>query len=164
MHPEFLEEIIKLCKMNGWNTAIETTAYASEDIIRKIIPLIDHILLDIKAIPEDVHKKGTGVSNKLILQNSLIINEISKNLTVRVPIIPNFNFSELQCHYICKFVKHLDKVSTIHLWPYTNFGESKYKILNKEYELCGIPPLKQEQLYPLKEIVKGYGFNCIIGG
>lgn len=112
-------------------TAIETTAYA-EDIIRKIIPLIDHILLDIKAIPEDVHKKGTGVSNKLILQNSLIINEISKNLTVRVPIIPNFNFSELQCHYICKFVKHLDKVFYHLPCPYQILVKANIKFSTKK--------------------------------
>lgn len=164
MHPDFLEEVIKVCQMNGWNTAIETTAYASEAIIRRIIPLIDHVLLDIKAIPEDVHREGTGVANQRILKNALIINDIAKNVTVRVPVVPNFNYAEKQIHYICKFVKHMNRVSTIHLLPYTNFGESKYKMLNRDYELSGIPPLKQEQLYPLKEIAEGYGLRCVIGG
>ena len=164
MHPDFLEEVIKICKLNGWNTAIETTAFASEEVIRRIIPQLDYILLDIKAIPEQLHKEQTGVANKRILKNALIINDIAKNVVVRVPVIPNFNFSEKQIHYICQFVNHLSNVNTIHLLPYTNFGESKYKILGRDYELAGIKPLRQDDLYHLREIVEGYGFTCIIGG
>lgn len=164
MHPDFLEEVIKVCQVNGWNTAIETTAYASEAVIRRIIPLIDHILLDIKAIPEDVHKEGTGAGNQRILKNALIINDIAKNVTVRIPVVPQFNYSEEQIHYICQFVKHMNRVNSIHLLPYTNFGESKYKMLGRDYELSGVKPLRQEDLYHLKEIVEGYGFKCLIGG
>ncbi|MGT2847300.1 glycyl-radical enzyme activating protein [Streptococcus massiliensis] len=164
MHPDFLEEVIKVCKINGWNTAIETTAFASEAVIRRIIPMLDYILLDIKAIPEQLHKEQTGVANQRILRNALIINDIAKNVTVRVPVIPNFNYSEKQIHYICRFVEHMDNVRTIHLLPYTNFGESKYKILGRDYELHDVKPLRQEDLYHLKEIVEGYGFTCLIGG
>lgn len=164
MHPDFLEEVIKVCKLNGWNTAIETTAYASEAVIRRIIPQIDHILLDIKAIPHDIHKEGTGITNQRILKNALIIDKIAKNLVVRIPVVPNFNYSEKQIHYICQFVKHMKNVKAIHLLPYTNFGESKYRMLGRPYELAGIKPLRQEDLYHLKEIVEGYGFYCLIGG
>lgn len=164
MHPDFLEETIKVCQMNGWTTAIETTAFASEEVIRRIIPMFDYILLDIKAIPPDVHKLGTGVNNHLILENALLINELAKNVVVRIPVVPNFNNSEKHINYICTFVKYMNNVSEIHLLPYTNFGESKYSLLNRKYELAGIPPLRTSDLEPLKELVEGHGFTCKIGG
>lgn len=162
--PDFVQEICTICQMNGWTTAIETTAYAPEDVIRKIIPQIDHVLLDIKALPSDLHKSQTGVSNEKILKNAFLINELAKDVVIRIPVIPGFNFDEKQIQYICEFAKHLDKVSTIHLLPYTNFGENKYEMLNREYELADIQPLHQEDLNPLKELVENNGFTCIIGG
>lgn len=164
MHSSFLEEVIKVCQTNGWTTAIETSAFVGEEVIKRIIPMLDYILLDIKAIPDELHAQGTLVSNKQILRNALIINEIAKNVTVRIPVIPNFNFAEKQINYICEFTKYMDRVDTIHLLPYTNFGENKYLKLEMEYELSGIPPLTHEDLAPLKEIVEGHGFKCIIGG
>ena len=164
MHPDFLEELINLCELNGWSTAIETTGHASEAVIQRIIPRIDHILLDLKAIPNDLHREGTGVDNHRILKNALLINEIAKDVIVRIPVIPKFNYNEKQINYLCEFTKHLDKVSTIHLLPYTNFGEAKYDLLEMEYELMGIPPLAKEDLVPFKEIVENHGFECVIGG
>ncbi|MCO7124433.1 glycyl-radical enzyme activating protein [Sporolactobacillus shoreicorticis] len=163
-HPDFVEEVIKVCRMSGWTTAVETEAYVPEKTIHRLVPQLDYVLLDIKAIPSDLHKEGTGVTNELILQNALIINEIAKNVVVRVPVIPTFNYSEKQINYICRFAKHMNHVETIHLLPYTDFGKSKYKMLDRTYELEGIKPLSADDLLPLRELVEGHGFKCVIGG
>lgn len=162
--PDFLEEVCHLCQLNGWSTALETTAFASQETIKRIIPLIDHVLLDIKAIPSDIHKNGTGIDNKKILENAFLINELAQDIVIRIPVIPGFNYEEKQIQYICDFAKYLNKVTTIHLLPYTNFGENKYKLLNREYELKDVQPLHKQDLYPLKELVENNGFNCVIGG
>ena len=164
MYPEFLKETIKVCQMNGWSTAIETTAFANEEVIRQIIPMLDYILLDIKALPTDLHRLGTGVDNHLILQNALLINELAKNVVIRIPVIPSFNYTEKQINYICAFAKYMSKVTHIHLLPYTNFGINKYELLNREYDLKDIPPLRTEELEPFKELVESHGFICKIGG
>ncbi|MFX3616145.1 MAG: glycyl-radical enzyme activating protein [Sporolactobacillus sp.] len=163
-HPDFVEEIIKVCQMNGWTTAVETEAFVNENTIRRIIPQLDYVLLDIKAIPKDVHLEGTGVDNTLILKNALIINELAKNVVVRVPVIPGFNYSEKQINYICKFTKYLDRVHQIHLLPYMTVGRNKYEILGRTYEMGDTQPLSTEDLLPLKELVEGNGFKCQIGG
>ncbi|MCR4743762.1 MAG: glycyl-radical enzyme activating protein [Lachnospiraceae bacterium] len=162
--PDFLEEIIHLCQLNGWNTAIETTACVSEDIIRRIIPQLDYVMMDLKAIPSDVHKAGTGVSNEKILEHAMLVNSLAKNLVVRVPVVPGFNYSEEQILYIAKFSKYLDKVDTIHLLPYMTMGKKKYELLGRTYELGDTEPLHEEDLEGLKEIVINNGFNCVIGG
>ncbi|KRM06304.1 formate acetyltransferase activating enzyme [Liquorilactobacillus ghanensis DSM 18630] len=162
--PDFVEELIKVCNANGWTTAVETEGYISERTITRIIPKLDYVLLDIKAIPEDVHRRGTGVSNHRILKNALLINQLAKNVVVRVPVIPTFNYSKKQINYICEFSKYLNNVNTLHLLPYMTVGRKKYKKLGRKYEMGDIAPLSEDDLLPLKEIVEEHGFNCVLGG
>ncbi|MCR5526202.1 MAG: glycyl-radical enzyme activating protein [Lachnospiraceae bacterium] len=164
MQADFVEQICYVAQAHGWNTAIETTAYASPEAIKKVIPLIDHVMMDIKALPSDLHAEGTGVPNDKILENALLVNSLAKELIIRVPVIPEFNFSEQQIQYICRFVKYLDKVKEIHLLPYNTFGVSKYEELGREYALKNIQPLHAEDLEPLAETVRNFGFRCKIGG
>ncbi|AUJ32732.1 MAG: glycyl-radical enzyme activating protein [Liquorilactobacillus nagelii] len=162
--PDFVEELIKVCHLNGWTTTVETEGYVSENTITRIIPQLDYVLLDIKAIPEDIHRQGTGVSNHRILRNALLINKLAKNLVIRVPVIPTFNYSKQQIKYICEFSKYLDNVKALHLLPYMTVGRKKYKKLGRKYEMGDTAPLSTDDLLPLKKIVEGYGFECILGG
>lgn len=163
-HPDFLEEMIKVCHLNGWTTALETAAYVPEATIQRIIPQLDHVLLDIKAVPEDVHQRGTGKSNQRILKNALLINQLAQDLVVRVPVIPNFNYSQQQIEYICRFVRYLDQVTTLHLLPYMTVGVKKYATLGRDYQLAGIEPLTMDDLKPLQKVVEAHGLNCVLGG
>jgi pyruvate formate lyase activating enzyme len=43
-------------------------------------------------------------------------------------------------------------------------GRKKYKKLGRKYEMGDTAPLSTDDLLPLKKIVEGYGFECILGG
>ena len=66
---DFLTEILKLCKENGINTAVDTAGNVPYEYFEKILPYTDTFLYDVKCITEDLHKQFTGVSNGLILSN-----------------------------------------------------------------------------------------------
>lgn len=160
---EFASQLLKACKSQGWNTAIETTGLGSIEAIEKVIPYVDTVLLDIKHIDPYVHKKYTGVTNDVILENAKLISKISKTI-VRVPVIPGFNYSIKDIKDIAEFVETLKNVDTIHLLPYHTFGENKYDLLGMQYTLDKTKRLKEEDLQEHKKIVESYGIKCIIGG
>lgn len=160
---EFASELLKACKAQGWDTAIETTGCGSETAIEQVIPYVDTVLLDIKHMDPDKHKKYTGISNEQILRNAQLISRIS-NTVVRVPVVPGFNYSEGEIEAIAEFVKTLRGVRSIHLLPYHTFGENKYSLLGRNYELDGIKPIKPEEMEQYKETVERHGFQCNIGG
>lgn len=160
---EFASELLKACKAQGWDTAIETTGCGSETAIEQVIPYVDTVLLDIKHINPEKHQQYTGVTNELILKNAQMISRIS-NTVVRVPVIPGFNYSEEEIEEIAKFATTLRGVRSIHLLPYHTFGENKYDLLGRNYELDGVSPIKPEELEKYKEAVERHGFQCIIGG
>ena len=139
-----------------------TLTYAAPTV-EKVIPYVDTVLLDIKHLDTEKHKKFTGIGNEQILKNAARISQISSTV-VRVPVIPGFNYSEEEIRAITEFAKMLRGVRTIHLLPYHTFGENKYDLLGRDYALADIKPLKPEELEHLKTMVEREGFQCIIGG
>lgn len=160
---EFAAELLRACKAQGWDTAIETTGAGITEAVEKVIPYVDTVLLDIKHLDTEKHKKFTGIGNEQILKNAARISQISSTV-VRVPVIPGFNYSEEEIRAITEFAKMMRGVRTIHLLPYHTFGENKYDLLGRDYALADIKPLKPEELEHLKTMVEREGFQCIIGG
>ncbi len=163
MQPEFAKEIFKAAHAQGWNTAIETEGYAREEVIRDVIPHVDTVLLDIKANDTDIHKKWTAVDNHLIKENAKIIQELAHTI-IRVPTIPGVNADKKEFTDIVKFVAGLGKVKELHILPYHRFGENKYNLLGKDYDLEGVQTLDEEYVEELKKIVEDHGLICKIGG
>ncbi len=160
----FTEALLRECKENGINTAIETTAYAEFSLIEKILPYVDTVLMDIKHINSDKHKEFTSVPNEIILENARRIAENAKELIIRVPVIPTFNDTEEEIKAIAEFAKSLKGVKRLHLLPYHNFGADKYKGLGRIYEMNDIVPPSKEHMERLLQIVKNTGLDGQIGG
>ena len=47
---------------------------------------------------------------------------------------------------------------------YHRYGENKYKLLGRNYEMNGTEELSEEFVEKFKTIVENNGFECIIGG
>lgn len=163
MQPEFLEELLKACQSQGWDTAIETTGFAKPEIIDRVFPYVSTALMDIKSMDSAKHKKFCGADNALILENAKRISSITR-LVVRVPVIPGFNNTKEDILQIARFARTLQNVDTLHLLPYHNLGSNKYKLLGRDYEMEGLPNMHPEELIDFKELVEQEGLQCVIGG
>ncbi len=163
--PEFALALLKGAKDKGFNTAMESTAYAPYEVIEKILPYLDTYLMDIKHINSEKHRKFTGRPNELILENAKKIAQSNMtNLVIRVPVVPGFNDTIEEIEEIAKFTKTLKGVNKLHLLPYHSFGLDKYKGLNRMYELMDVKPPSGEHMEKLKQTVLKYGIECQIGG
>lgn len=162
--PAFAKEIFKACKAQGWHTAIETEGYYDQQIIRDVMPYIDLVLLDIKSLNPEKHKQYTAVDNAKILESAKLIQTIARTI-VRVPTIPEFNATHEDIDRIASFVaKEMKNVTEIHLLPYHNYGQGKYELLGRPYELENTPKVPEELMNEFKAIVEGKGLTCVIGG
>ena len=160
---EFVAALLKASKRQGWHTAIETTGCGLQESIEKVLPYVDLVLLDIKQMSPELHQKGTGITNTFILQNVIKIAQMSKQLIVRVPVIPGFNADEKSISLIVEFAKTMRGVQEIHLLPYHKLSANKYlalgKKLNHDVEL-----LTPAEINVFKQIVERNGFHCSVGG
>ncbi len=161
--PEFALNLLKACKEKGLSTAVDTSGYASWEVIDKVLYYTDLVLYDIKHLDSEIHHSGTGVRNDLILDNLKQIADSKRaKVWIRVPVIPNFNDSE---HYIERLTLFLTKVPVekISLLGYHEWGKSKYGSLGRDYPLDNSIPPTQQRLERLKDIMQSKGLEVTIG-
>ena len=164
MQSYFAGELLKACKAQGWNTAIETEGCAETETYLRLVPYIDTILMDIKHMDPEKHRLFTGVSNELILNNARRVSAFAP-LTIRVPVIPKFNASEAEIRAIAEFAASLGNVRCVHLLPYHSLGENKYRMMGIEYKMnrLSAKSLSNKELEIYRPIIEQAGVPCRIG-
>ena len=165
MQPEFMVESLSLCKKETFHTAIDTSGFAAWDIFEMIMPFTDLFLYDLKLIDDKMHKKYTGVSNKLILENLSNLLKQNQNVRIRIPMIPEISFTSENIKQCISFLKNLPAAITgVDLLPYHNTALHKYKRLNITNQLGEEKPIPKDKLYEVKQQFEAAGFDTSIGG
>lgn len=163
--PEFAEALLKTAKNAGITTAIESSAFAPTEDLKRLLPYIDYYLMDIKHMDSKKHKEFTSQPNELIIENAkLIANYEGVKLTVRVPVIPTFNDTDEEITAIAEFAESLKTVEELHLLPYHKMGTGKYEGLGREYLMGDIFPPTKEKMERLKRAAAMFNLKVQIGG
>jgi len=164
--PKFSKAVLKKCKKNGINTAIETCGYIKQwKLFEELLGYTDLVLYDLKQMDNSLHKKFTGVGNKIILDNACKISSKKIPMVIRIPIIPGYNDSRKNITETCLFVKnYLKNVKEIDILPFIQIGRKKYSNLGMNYQLIDLESPKKEHVKKLKELIESFGFYVLIGG
>ena len=154
MQAEFAVELLREAKKRRIHTAMETCGHAEWSRLEAVCRHLDTILFDIKTIDPLKHKQFTGVSNELILENFLKLQQAFPQLEilVRTPLVPGFNDTEEEIGRILEFIRQFPGVK-YELLPYHRMGQSKYQFLDREF-LMGDVKLSDEKAAALKEFAE----------
>lgn len=162
--PKFAAALLEAAKGEGLNTAIESTGFAKFEDIERILPFLDHFLMDIKHMDPNKHKAYIGHTNERVLENARKIAQQAKRLVIRVPTIPGFNDTAEEIEAIAQFAASLPRVEELHLLPYHRLGQDKYDWLGREYTLTDVMPPEAAHMQDLLEVAQKSGLRCQIGG
>ncbi len=181
--PEFCTALLQSLKEKGFHTALDTTGYASEEDIRRVMPYTDLFLYDLKIMNEEEHLKYTGVSNKGILKNLKLLLKAGKQVIIRFPVIPGITDNPYNIQSIIEFLGSMQECRNVamqkfnspvhqftsspqcvHLLPYHAIAKNKYRRFNLEDKMTGTKPSRQQNLSSLKAFFEASGFLVQIGG
>ena len=108
----------------------------------------------------DMHKRLTGVENKIILDNALYLAKNGAALQIRVPIIPGMTDTEDNLRQTAEFCAQLgDAVKLVQILPYHAVGKMKYERIGQEYNLPNLTPPEDEFISETLILFKSYGLN-----
>ncbi|MBD3341096.1 MAG: radical SAM protein [Candidatus Lokiarchaeota archaeon] len=129
-----LLELLKKAKRNNLHICLDTTGYCDWVNFEKVLEYVDIILYDVKQIKDEEHKRLTGVSNHLILENLKLCLKQKVKIIVRIPVILGQNFTDIESE-LEEYIKNLIQIGVkkFELIPYHKFGEQKYEMLDREY-------------------------------
>lgn len=140
---DFLEAVMQKCRQAGIHTAVDTAGCVPWEHFQRAIPFADMFLYDMKCVTESLHRKGTGVSNRLILENlEKLSKETNADIIIRIPVIPGFNADDDEMRRMADYVAGLC-VKSVELLPYHAMGENKYAALGMDVPAYSIPDDEQ---------------------
>jgi len=162
--PEFLLEMLGLCRAKGIRTAIDTSGHAPWEVLRAAAALTDIFLYDLKLMDAEKHRRWTGCGNELILDNLVRLSRCHESVTVRVPVIPGINDDQTNARHTAEFLRERTSVRRVVLLGYHATGEAKYARLGRAYELTGTGQPGAERLAALARIYEAAGLEAQVGG
>ena len=159
VQPDFVEDLVLQLKEKKVHTAIETTGCVSPAIFRRLAPLFDLLLFDVKHWNSEAHRRGTNAGNELIIENLRWAREQNLNILPRIPVIPGFNAALEDAHGLASLLSQLG-LQRVQLLPFHQMGERKYEFLDRDYCLSGQKPLHKENLQDYQQCFFKEGLDC----
>jgi pyruvate formate lyase activating enzyme len=129
MQPDFLADILKACRKGGIATAVDTSGHLGKEVLLGMVDDIDLLLWDLKIMDEARHRRLTGVSNRVILDNLRTVAEKGRPAIVRFSLIPGVNDDDANVKALGEFVSTLEgpagSPGRVDILPYHKAGRSK---------------------------------------
>ncbi len=158
-HADFLLALLKACRRAGFHTAIETTGFVNWKVFQRLLPWIDLMLYDIKALDPDQHEELTGQRNDAILAN---LERIAKAGTppveVHVPVIPGKNDSDCFFEELAAWLGGLG-IKDIAFLPFHKLGSHEYEELGMKYPMQNAESISGERMKQIREKFRFLGFR-----
>lgn len=156
----FVSECLERLKDNGIHTTVDTAGNVPWAYFMKVLDHTDLFLYDIKSCDERLHKEGTGIGNKRILDNARRLAEAGKPMWVRLVVIPGWNDETADLEDRLRFTASLgDVVERVDLLGYHTLGMGKYLRLGLEYPLPGMPDLEERLIEEAMALGDDLGLN-----
>lgn len=165
---EFVEELFKRCREEKIHTCCESTFHASWNSISRVLPYTDLIISDIKHMDSEKHKKYTGVSNELILENLKKLAKEGHEIILRIPVIPNVNDNMENIEATADFILNEmeGRIRTLQLLSFMRLGEEKYESLGIPYKMKEVRINRrsfQNKINKVAEYFNSRGIHCLVG-
>ncbi len=156
---DFLLELFTKAHERGINTCLDTSAQPFRrhgewfDKFEALMQITDTILLDIKHIRDDEHRKLTRCSNQNILDCARYLSDIRKPVWIRHVLVPGITDKDEYLHELADFLSTLQNIERIDVLPYHTLGIFKYEKLGIPYPLDGVEPPTKERIENAKTIL-----------
>lgn len=175
MHPADTLALLRELGRRGFHRTVDTTLYASSEVVDVVAKECELLLIDLKLMDSDQHRRYTGVGNELILQNIRRIAEDSHHFSIRIPLIDGINADEENIMATARFLSTLNAQSStlnsqfaVHLLPYHEMGRDKHRrtLPPTPYNPEGFPMAVPSDavIARCRQQLESYGLRVIIGG
>lgn len=166
---DFLIELFTKAKAKGVHTTLDTSGNVftrEEPFFGKFVELMkvtDLILLDIKQIDEEKHKKLTGWTNSNILDMAQYLSDTGKPVWIRHVLVPGGSDDDELLMRLDTFIKSLNNVQRVEVLPYHTLGTFKWDELKLDYPLKGVNPPTKERIDNANKLLHTADYTGYIG-
>lgn len=148
--------VFKKAQAKGFHTCLDTCGAIVSKDVEELYRYTDLLLLDVKHINDDWHRKLVGQSNENVLKNAKIREKSGREMWLRYVLVPGWTDQKEYMLAWAKYFAHFKTVSRVEILPYHELGKHKYQELGKKYLLEDIKPPSQAEIAQAKKIFTEY--------
>ena len=151
-----LTELFRILKDKNVHTCVDTSGICfREDDPRydDLLAVTDLVLLDIKHIEDEAHRRLTGQSNRAPLAFARYLNRLNKPVWIRHVLVPGITDEDGQLIKLKEFLDQLGNVEKTEVLPYHTMGKIEYQTLGIPYPLEGVQPPEKERIENARKIL-----------
>ncbi len=139
LQPDFTAAILRLCKEQGFHTAVDTCGAVPMETCREALELADMLLLDIKALDSEECKSLTGMGNENALRLLNWCEEVKKPIWIRHVCVPGLTLQTDKLQKLADFLSPFSCIEKVELLPFHKMGAYKWDALKIPFTLADIP-------------------------
>ena len=168
MHPGYTMMLLEELGRRGFHRTVDTSLHAAPGVVEQVAEACELMLVDLKIMDPEKHRRYCGVDNKLILKNIKWLAEHRPcAFSIRIPLIDHVNADEDNMEQTAKFITSLPgPFPTVHLLPYHDVGKDKHRRMgsayNPEHSAMGVPGEELQQR--CASLLSQWGLKVLIGG
>lgn len=156
---DFLLELFTLAKEKNIHTCIDTSGISFTESgeyrekLDRLMSLTDLVMLDIKHIDDEKHRKLTAHSNGRVLSFAKYLDSLGKQIWIRHVVVEGYTDDRESLFALGEFIGGLKNLKALDVLPYHNMGEAKYAELGMDYPLAGLSPTSNKKAKEAKEMI-----------
>ena len=153
LHIDFLIPLCKKLKEDNIHIALDTAGVGLGDY-EELLKYIDLVILDIKDYRRDYYKDMTGHDIDDFNYFLSEVQRLNKKLWIRQVVTPGYTDSMEYMKGLKEYISNIKNVERIELLPYHTMAIDKYKKLNMEYKLEGVPEMDKNKCEELEKFLR----------
>ncbi len=153
-----LQEILIKLREQGIHTAVETNG--SHPRLSECFPFINQLIIDCKLCNEEKHRRVTGISNTLILDNIRKASQMHPCVHIRVPLIGGINDSAEEKKEFLDFFESIKGDNlTFEVLKYHEFGKQKWQQCGWNYTMTENAKVDDETVKEFRKAIVDKGLQ-----
>jgi pyruvate formate lyase activating enzyme len=158
---DFLLDLFRKAKERGISTVLDTAGqpFTKEEPFfskfQELMQYTDLLLMDIKQIDPEEHRRLTGWSNENILEMFRWLSDHQKPIWIRYVLVPGLTDGDARLQRTRDFIATLKNVKKIEVLPYHSMGAYKWKELGLSYTLEDVKSPSAESVDRAARILRG---------
>jgi pyruvate formate lyase activating enzyme len=140
MQHRFVLRVFAAAKQLGVHTALDTNGYLGERLTEEDLASIDLVLLDLKAMTPELHRRLTGMDNQPVHEFARRLARARKPIWVRFVLVPGWTDDLAEVERIASFAAELGNVERVDVLPFHQMGRFKWEKIGMDYQLKDTQP------------------------
>ena len=159
-HP-FLSRLFPAVHERGIHTTLETNGFLGARLTDNDLASIDLVMLGLKAIEPDLHKRLTGMDTKPVHEFARRLAARKHPVWIRFVVVPGWTDNMEEVDRMAEFAAGLGNVERVDVLPFHQMGRFKWEKLGMDYQMRDAKPPSRETMDQAISHFRAAGLNAV---